>query len=131
MFLLSFSNMEIQCTVHQQLYFMLVSHRSYRTCIIILIVPSPSKHRVFMVLVEFAPMLTWFKSFKLHVFLLEMTYRKLKYLINFASIFTKGAFTHLPSLHIAQMVDPVDLPVISMEILCSKLHKLDSYKLST
>ena len=29
------------------------------------------------------------------------------------------------------MVDPVGLPVISMEIVCSKLHKLDSYKSSS
>ena len=46
----------------------------------------------------------------------------------FTSIFTKEAPTHLPSLHIDHVVDPVGLPDISTELVCSMLHKLDSYK---
>ena len=46
----------------------------------------------------------------------------------FTSIFTKEAPAHLPSLHIDHFVDPVGLPIISTELICSKLRKLDSYK---
>ena len=63
------------------------------------------------------------------VLLLKMIYKRLKYFINFfTSIFTKEAPAHLPSLHIDHFVDPVGLPVISTELICSKLRKLDSYK---
>ena len=36
--------------------------------------------------------------------------------------------TCLPSLQIDQVVDPIGISVISMDLICSKLHKLDSYK---
>ena len=37
----------------------------------------------------------------------------------FTSIFTKEASAHLPSFHIDHLVDPVGLPVISTELICS------------
>ena len=65
----------------------------------------------------------------LMVLLLKMIYERLKHLINFLLVFSlRKLLLTLPSLHIDHFVDPVGLPVISTELICSKLRKLDSYK---